>query len=240
MKENKYILKHKTNLYSFYLKASLNQHLQNKKQTEKLRKKFLNKGNIFNTLSRNSKRNTKDRSKSKTKFNNRLLSLSKKVVPKRLSLEKSSNLISSLKSFSLNKSFKPKMKPKQDQKLSRIFNKNNSFFIQKSFLKEKINITQNPFVPPFKLLNQSLFQGRFNPYQICKSFFKPFMIEVSCIKDVFKNVTILGKGSYAVVYEVYIKEATKPYALKSLRFTGLDSLSKLKRLMVIYLVFNIG
>jgi hypothetical protein len=232
LKENKIMIKQKYKMPSYDLKSSLNNRPWKKQFITNQPNAFHNITNIHKMIPQNLKNNMNHLTFLNKKFNKRVLSLSRKVAPKRLSFEKSFNFISSLKSFSLNKPFRFKIKSKHPQMSAKNSIKNNITSRSKSLQIKMKNINQNPFVPPFQFLKHPLFQDRYNPYQIFKHFFKPFISEVDCIKDVFCDLQILGKGSFAIVYQAHLKECQKPFALKFLSFKGLDRVSKLKRLMV--------
>jgi hypothetical protein len=121
---------------------------------------------------------------------------------------------------------------KQKQKLLKTL-KGNKNILKKEFLKmENKIISPNPFVPPFKILKHFVFKERFNPYQICKYFFKDHMTKVNSIKNAFSDIIVFGRGSFSMVYEVHIHGDSQPYVLKSLPFSNLDNVNKFRHLMV--------
>lgn len=105
------------------------------------------------------------------------------------------------------------------------FKKANKLFTNQSHRK-------NPFFPPFKILQDPIFSSKFDPYLVFHHLFKGYFTEVKSIKNVFRGFEYLGEGAFSIVFEVKLIDNLRSYALKSIKFSKLNSVIKFKYLLV--------
>ena len=91
----------------------------------------------------------------------------------------------------------------------------------------KSNI-DDPFAPPFLVLKHPILAKPIDPFLFFKNVLDSHVKRLICIKQKFKQMILLGSGTFATAYQVFYKKKSCFLVLKMIKYVNLCALKNLK------------